>query len=259
VGQVTPPAQVLVNLHSTEHEQALSQTMPPAQLPAPRQLTLHGPAPQVMAAPQVSKSLQSTSQLLALLQSTPPGQAFQPVQSTSQSNPAGQMTLLGHEPQLIWQTVPLQLLHTAGQPVGLSRDTAWSGAGGPSIVGPSITGVVSAFGVVSTFGMASTFGVVSAFVGISGPASGATATQTLVEPQVNPRTLQMPPAQHGCPPPPHGVHLPAAHIRVVLLQVSLAQHRSPAPPQPTHFPATQLRFDPVQTSFLQQASPAPPQ
>jgi hypothetical protein len=87
------------------------------------QLTVHGPVPQVIRPPQVSKSLQNTSQLLALLQSTPPGQLFQDVQSTSQSNPAGQMTVLEHaaaEPQLIWQTVPLQLPHAAGQPMGMS-------------------------------------------------------------------------------------------------------------------------------------------
>jgi hypothetical protein len=128
-GQVTPPVQVLENLHSTAQEQALSQTTPPAQLPAPMKATVHGPVPQVMRPPQVSKSLQNTSQLLALLQSTLPGQEFQPVQFTSQSNPAGQVIVLEHaatESQLISQTVPLQLLHTAGQTVGMSRKTSVS-------------------------------------------------------------------------------------------------------------------------------------
>jgi hypothetical protein len=56
--------------------------------------------------------------------------------------------------------------------------------------------------------------------------------------------VQLLPAQHGCPVPPHAAHVPPLQI-APLPQVLPAQHGSPAPPHAAHEPPLHTVLDAV--------------
>jgi hypothetical protein len=92
---VPPHEPVPPQLVSQAH--ALEQSMLPAQLDGPPQLTWHVPVPHCVAPVQLIEPPHVIVHAVAAVQSMPPAHALEPAQSTVQANPAGHTTWAAHE------------------------------------------------------------------------------------------------------------------------------------------------------------------
>lgn len=91
-GQMAAPMHASVPPQLVSHWHEALQSILPAQLVGPPQLTVQRPGPQVVAPAHELAPPQVMAQLVAALQSMPPLHAAVPAQSTMHGIPAGQTT-----------------------------------------------------------------------------------------------------------------------------------------------------------------------